>query len=138
MTIDDADYVIFRDGTRVRVEVAATGAARARGLMFRERLGEDEGMLFTFDRPGRYGFWMKNVRVALDIIWLDAAGRVVWIVEFAPPCQAEPCPVYAPLIDASFVVELTGGFARRHGVARGDAVTIRRLSSSRRATPDRC
>jgi uncharacterized membrane protein (UPF0127 family) len=138
MTIDDADYVIFRDGTRVRVEVAATDAARARGLMFRERLAEDEGMLFTFDVPRRYGFWMKHVRVPLDIIWLDAGGRVVWIVESAPPCPAEPCPMYAPRVEASFVVELAAGFARRHGIAPGDTVTIRRPSSSRRATPDRC
>jgi uncharacterized membrane protein (UPF0127 family) len=117
-------YVIFQDGTRVRADVADTEEARARGLMFRETLSEDEGMLFTFDRPRRYGFWMKNVRVALDIIWLDDRGQVVWMVESAPPCEAEPCPMFVPEAKASFVVEVAGGFALRHGVAVGDTVRI--------------
>lgn len=120
-------YVIFQDGTRVRVDVAETDEARARGLMFREALAEDEGMLFTFDRSRRYGFWMKNVRMPLDIIWLDERGHVVWMVQSAPPCEAEPCPMLVPDAKASCVVEVTGGFARRHGVAVGDTVTIRRL-----------
>jgi uncharacterized membrane protein (UPF0127 family) len=148
MTMDDEDrgaqalrpedYVLFADGTRVGVEIAATDAARARGLMFREDLAEHEGMLFTFDAPRRYGFWMKNVRIPLDILWLDAAGRVVWIVESAPPCPAEPCPMYVPEARASFVLEVAGGFARRHGVAAGDAVTLRVASSSRTSRRDRC
>ncbi len=137
MTIDD-DYVIFGDGTRVDVEVAETDAARARGLMFRDALGECRGMLFAFDVPRPYAFWMKNVRMALDIIWLDAAGRIVWIVESAPPCAAEPCPTYVPGAEASFVLEVAAGFARRHAVTRGSEVTLRGPSSSRRATPGRC
>ena len=133
-------YVIFGDGTRVRVEVADTYPALARGLMFRDPLADDEGMLFMFDIQGRHGFWMKNVRAPLDIVWLDRASRVVWIVESAPPCRADPCPVYQPPVDASCVVEVAGGFVRRHGVAVDDMVTISlpRASSSRRATPDRC
>jgi hypothetical protein len=101
---------------------------------------DDEGMLFVFEIPGRYGFWMRNVRAPLDIVWLDDASRVVWIVEDAPPCNAEPCPIYEPPADASFVIEVAGGFVRRHHVALGDIVTINRPPSSsfRRATPDRC
>ncbi len=119
-------YVIFPDATRVNVEVAATDEARARGLMFRDSLGEREGMLFVFDVPGPYGFWMKNVRMALDVLWLDTRGRVVWIVEWAPPCDADPCPTYVPDVPASFVLEVTGGFVQRHGVVPGAAVTISR------------
>jgi uncharacterized membrane protein (UPF0127 family) len=139
MTIDAGSaYVIFADGTRVDVEVACTDAARARGLMFRDALGEREGMLFAFDVPRAYAFWMKNVRLPLDIIWLDAAGRVVWLVEAAPPCAAEPCPPYVPGAKASFVVEVAAGFVRRHEVARGDLVTLPPPSSFRTATPGRC
>ena len=119
--------VIFPDGTHVRADVADTEETRARGLMFRESLAEDEGMVFTFDKPRRYGFWMKNVRMPLDIIWLDERGRVVWIVDSAPPCDTDPCPMFVPTTKASFVVEVAGGFARRHGVAVGDTVTIRLL-----------
>ena len=118
-------YVIFPDGFRVAAEVAATGAARARGLMFRDSLDERAGMVFPFDVPGHYPFWMKNVRIPLDILWLDAGGRVVWIVERAEPCTSEPCPMYVPGAEASYVVEVIGGFAAKHGVAVGDAVTLR-------------
>lgn len=117
-------YVIFPDGYRVAAEVAATDAARARGLMFRDSLDERAGMLFPFAVPDRHAFWMKNVRIPLDIIWLDARGRIVWIVEQAPPCTADPCPMYVPGTDASYVVEVVGGFAARHGVTAGDSVTV--------------
>ena len=136
--MDDPAYVIFGDGTRVNVEVADTDASRARGLMFRDALGRGEGMLFAFDVPGAYAFWMKHVRMPLDILWLDGAGRVVWIVESAPPCAADPCPTYVPGAAACYVLEVAAGFVRRHGVARGDAVTLRGASSSRTATPGRC
>jgi uncharacterized protein len=132
--------VIFGDGTRVRVEVADTNAARARGVMFRPPLAADEGMLFVFDDPGRYGFWMKNVRAPLDIIWLDGACRVVWAVENASPCTVEPCPIYEPPVDASYVVEVAAGLVRRHGVSLGDGVTLSLpgVSSSRTTRRDRC
>lgn len=117
-------YVIFGDGTRVAVEVARTADDRARGLMFRDALGEAEGMLFPFAVPRRYGFWMKNVRVPLDILWLDERQRIVWIVESAPPCRGDACDIYVPDAAASFVVEVRGGFVARHGVGRGDFVEI--------------
>ena len=117
--------MIFADGFRVELEVAGTDEARARGLMFRDTLDEHEGMLFPFDVPGRYGFWMKNVRIPLDIIWLDTRGRVVWIVESAPPCASDPCPMYVPDADAGYVVEVVGGFVAKHSVALGDVITLR-------------
>ena len=128
-------YVIFGDGTSIRADVADTEDARARGLMHPPSpsaparlavLAEDAGMLFVFDRPGRYAFWMKNVPMPLDIIWLDAERRIVWIAENAPPCAAEPCPMYAPGREASFVVEVAGGFVSRHRIAIGDIVLIDR------------
>lgn len=120
-------YVIFGDGTRVDLEVADTDEARARGLMFRDALDESHGMLFCFDAARRHPFWMKHVRFALDILWLDARNRIVWLVEDAPPCQADPCTVYEPRASAASVLEVAGGFAQRHGVALGDVVTINQL-----------
>ena len=117
-------YVIFTDGTRIDVEVADTSAAHARGLMFRDSLAEDRGMLFRFGPPRRYAMWMKNVRFALDILWLDRSDRIVWIVENALPCDAEPCPSYVPGIAAVTVLEISGGFVRKHGAAVGDAITV--------------
>ncbi len=93
--------------------------------MFRDALDEREGMLFCFDVPDRYGFWMKNVRIPLDMLWLDNRGRIVWIVERAKPCTGDPCPIYLPEADASYVLEVVGGFVKKHGLAVGDDVTLR-------------
>ena len=126
MTTGATAYVIFPDGTSVAAELAESDESREAGLMFRPALGEREGMLFTFDTPRRYAFWMRNVLIPLDILWLDRRGRVVWLVESAQPCEADPCPTYVPAEKAVFVLEVPGGFARRHGVGVGDTVTIDR------------
>lgn len=125
----------FADGTVVSLEVADTEAERNRGLMFRATLGEGEGMIFVFARPGSYPFWMQNCRIPLDILWLDEAFRVVSIAESVPPCRlsgCEPpcasmaCPSYAPDrgTSARYVVEVAAGFASRHGVAKGQRVAV--------------
>jgi uncharacterized membrane protein (UPF0127 family) len=119
--------VILPDATVVRVEIADTEAKRQRGLMFRERLGPDEGMIFLFDEPGFYPFWMKNTLIPLDMIWLDGQGRVVSIAGSVPPCKADPCPTFPPDpgTSALYVLEVQAGFARRHGVKVGDVLTLK-------------
>lgn len=125
----------FADGAAVSLEIADTEAERNRGLMFREALGEQEGMLFVFARPGFYPFWMQNCRIALDILWLDDAFRVVSLAESVPPCRlagCEPpcgsnaCPSYAPErgTSARYVIEVAAGFAARHGVVQGQPVKV--------------
>lgn len=107
----------------VAAEVAATPEARSRGLSGRNALASDRGMLFVFDRPGPYDFWMHGMRFALDIIWvLD--GRVVDVAENVPPPDGAP----ARLIPTSFanqVLEVNAGFAAQHGVRYGTPVTVR-------------
>ncbi len=115
---------VFADGTGVSVEIADTPQTRERGLMFRDRLAAGDGMVFVFDRPGFYPFWMKNTLIPLDIVWLDAAGRIVSIAASVPPCKADPCPTSPPAADAMFVVELASGFAKQHGVKVGDTVKL--------------
>ncbi len=125
----------FADGTAVTLEIADTEAERNRGLMFRDALAEDAGMLFVFERPGVYAFWMQNCRIALDIFWLDEKFRVVSMAESVPPCRlpgCEPpcastdCPAYppAPGTSAKYVVELSAGFAKRHGVKTGHILPV--------------
>jgi uncharacterized protein len=116
--------VTFPDGTRVSVEIADTEASRARGLMFRERLAPNEGMIFVFDRPGIYPFYMKNTLIPLDMLWLDADGRVVSVARSVPPCKADPCPSYYPDAEAIYVVEVVAGFTARHNVNVGDRLKI--------------
>jgi uncharacterized protein len=109
-------------GKVLQVEVMISDEDRAMGLMFRPSLAPDRGMLFLFDRPDFHGIWMKNCRFPIDIVWLDEEKRVVDVKEGAPPCKAEPCPVYQPMRRASWVVEMTSGQARREKVVRGAAL----------------
>jgi len=119
--------IVFPDETRVQVEVADTEELRQRGLMFRKSLAPNEGMIFVFDRPGHYPFWMKNTLIPLDMLWLDTSSRIVAIADSVPPCQADPCPTFPPpepAGPASFVVELVAGFAKAHKLKAGDLLKV--------------
>jgi uncharacterized membrane protein (UPF0127 family) len=107
-----------------RSEVVATPEAREMGLMFHKDLAADEGMLFAFDQPSDYAFWMKNMSFSIDIVWISADQRVVDIAASVPPCTTEPCPLYTPLGAALFVLEIPAGAAAHSGMAVGDSITI--------------
>ena len=107
----------------VMAEGADTPAKRAQGLMFRDALGENEGMLFVFDADGFYGFWMKNTNIPLDIIWLDRNFTVVHI-ESAAPCPGDACESYTSGQPARYVVELNTGFAEQRCIKVGDSANI--------------
>ena len=116
--------LIFPNGRVVTAEIAKTEEERARGLMFRDRLGENEGMLFIFEEPDFYSFWMKNMKFPIDIIWLSEEKRIVYIASRVPPCKREPCPTYQPYSKALYVIEVPAGFAEREKLKRGDRVEI--------------
>ncbi|MEW5901570.1 MAG: DUF192 domain-containing protein [Acidobacteriota bacterium] len=108
--------VYFPDGFSVTAELAVTDEQRAQGLMFREKLAEDQGMLFIFEEKERHSFWMKNMRFPIDILWLDAQRKIVHLEPRVPPCHAEPCPTYRPDAAAAYVLELQSGFAEKHNL----------------------
>ena len=91
------------------VEVAITPEERQRGLMERELLQEDNGMLFVFSEEDVYSFWMKNMEISLDIIWINADGNVVYFVKDVHPCVQSPCQTYSPNADALYVLEVNPG-----------------------------
>lgn len=99
-----------------RVEIADTDQTRARGLMFRDQLDENAGMLFLFDRMARQSFWMKNTRIPLDMLFIDEHGEIVGIVE-----NAEPFTLSSRGVSRSsrYVLELNGGTCRRLGIRAG-------------------
>lgn len=103
-------------------ELAVTAAERERGLMHRDSLPADRGMLFVFPGEGRHGFWMKNTRIELDIVFIGADRRVVDVVRRARPCTAEPCDHYTPSADVAFALEIAGGRAADVGIVAGDLV----------------
>jgi uncharacterized membrane protein (UPF0127 family) len=102
----------------VRVEVARTPAARERGLMNRQQLDPDAGMLFVFDESAPHGFWMKNTLIPLDLLFLGEDGRVAAVVE-RRPLSLE---VTDGEVESRYVLEVNGGWARAHGVRPGDRV----------------
>jgi len=103
----------------VQVELARTPAEQEQGLMFREALAEDAGMLFVFPGSERHTFWMKNTLIPLDMIFVDEGGRVVGLVERAEPRTLTAREVEAP---SRYVLEVNGGWAARHGVRPGDRI----------------
>ena len=116
---------VFPSGAEFNLEIAVTPEARARGYMFREEVGPTEGMLFLMGQPGRHGFWMKNCKVALDLIWLSADLEVVHIAHDQQPCPENgECPMIAPLKAGSYVLEVAGGTASREGLSPGDHLVI--------------
>jgi uncharacterized protein len=101
------------------VEIADDDAERQRGLMFREPLADDRGMLFQFPDVAERGFWMRNTPSPLDIIYIDPNGRIVSIVRNAAPNSDEVLPSNGP---ASGVLELRAGRAAEIGAQPGDKV----------------
>ena len=101
---------------RFTVEVADDDGERAQGLMHREKLASAAGMLFWYDTPSAPAFWMRNTLIPLDMIFLDAKGRVVHVHENARPLDETPISG-GPGVQA--VLEINGGFAGRLGIAPG-------------------
>ena len=116
------EIALIKDAT-IQLEVAQTPQQQAIGLMFRESLADDRGMLFPFANERMARFWMKNVPIPLDMIFLNG-DRVVGIASDVPPCQAEPCPVYGPDVLVDGVIELRGGRAEELALEVGDAIEI--------------
>ncbi len=116
--------VIFPDGHRVNVVLATDPESQARGLMFVARLPDDQGMLFLFNDNSIRSFWMKNCEMAIDMIWLDGANKIVDITDSAPPCQSDPCPEYKPKAPCRNVLEVRGGLAREHSLHPGDTLIV--------------
>lgn len=111
-------------GQMIGLEVAQTRQAQAIGLMFRESLPEDRGMLFPVEPPRPVTFWMKNVEIPLDMLFI-AAGEVIAIEANVPPCSEEPCPTYGPeAIPVDAVLEVQGGLTEELGVQVGDAIQV--------------
>ncbi|MBI2053129.1 MAG: alpha/beta fold hydrolase, partial [Candidatus Sungbacteria bacterium] len=120
-------------GVSLAAEVVSDRASMARGLSGRENLAKNGAMLFLFDRPDHYGFWMKGMLFPIDIFWIKD-NRIVDTEERAPPpapgTDEKSLPVYIPDVPADMVLETRAGFAAEHHVRIGDAVEITGFQSS--------
>lgn len=101
------------------VELAATDAQRARGLMFRDTLGDRRGMLFDFKVDQPVAMWMKNTKIPLDMLFIRADGTIARIAAMTTPFSEQTISSGEPV---RAVLEIDGGAARRLGIAAGDKV----------------
>jgi len=118
------DTVTLPDGQKISAEVEASQEDMQKGMMFRDSLPRGHGMLFIHQTPGNYKYWMFQVKIPLDIIWMDANRRIVEISADTPPCRtkASLCPNYGGNATAQFVLELGGGEAKRLGLTLGQTL----------------
>ena len=108
----------------VNLILAKSDNDRTRGLSGRDSLPEDQGMLFIFDKKGIYGFWMRDMKFPIDIIFLSD-NKVVHVVENATPAgQVPSLTIYQPDEPANFVLELNAGKAGEMGIKEGATITF--------------
>jgi len=106
-------------GHALRVEVAATIEQRMKGLMFREKLGADDGMLFVFDEPGYHAMWMKNTPLPLSVAFVDGAGAILNILDMEPHTLDQ----HAAAGPAVYAIETNKGWFAKRRIKAGDKVT---------------
>jgi uncharacterized membrane protein (UPF0127 family) len=117
------------NGNIVKLEVASTPEQIERGLMYRTSLADGAGMVFLFHPSRSVKFWMYHTLISLDMCFV-LNGRIVKIFENVPPCRSEDprgCITYPqedPGINVSEVIELPGGYAKKHGIKEGDTVVF--------------
>jgi len=106
---------------RVEIEIAQTPDARNQGLSGRESLGENSGMLFIFESPDAYGFWMKDMKFPLDFIWIKD-GKVI---EITPNVGfRDQTTIYTPKSAVDSVLEVNAGWASKNGIKVGDQAIV--------------
>ncbi|MEM8603450.1 MAG: DUF192 domain-containing protein [Cyanobacteria bacterium P01_H01_bin.121] len=110
----------------INLEVTRTLQEQALGLMFRQSLADDRGMLFQFSPARPVRFWMKNVVIDLDMVFVRD-NQIVAIAANVPPCATQPCPTYGPPVPVDSVIELRGGRASELQLQPGDPVDIQFL-----------
>jgi len=124
------DRVCFGE-TCFDVEIADTPLKRQIGLKLREDLDKDQGMLFIFDDPGVYQFWMQDTLIPLDIIWLNEEWEVVYMSENTPICEEIICARINPKISAKYVFEINAGVASEIELEVGSQLRYEEPSISR-------
>lgn len=118
----NSNYVLI-NGKKIKVEIADSELEREKGLMYRESLDENSGMLFIFPDSKTRGFWMKNTLIPLDILFIDDSLKIVDI-KTAIPCYSEPCAIYTSNLPAKYVLEVNSGFSKHNNLSIGERIGI--------------
>jgi len=122
-------YLVKINDAQINAEVASTPGLAAKGLMFREGLPQDQGMLFIFDKVKNHSFWMANTKMPLDIIWIASNYHIVHIKKGVQPCpytgiSIGKCPLYRTPIPSLLVLEVNSGWTDKNNVKVGDYMEV--------------
>ena len=128
--LNQTNFVVVNDHIII-IELAVTEEERRRGLMGREKLADNNefpgaitGMLFVFEEELKHSFWMKNMKISLDMIWIDSEGVVVHIEKNVQPCVNNPCEIFTPNNSALYVLEVNSGIADKLDIQQGTTIEI--------------
>lgn len=117
------DKVIFpRQKLVIKVEIAKTEKQRVIGLMGREHLAANNGMLFIFEQQAIQRVWMKKTSIPLDVIFISAKGRVVYYFKYLQPCENKVCTIYESVNKAKFMLEVNAGVIDHEDIKIGDVM----------------
>ena len=117
--------VTFPNGVRINAETMRTDIELLKGLMFRESMPSNRGMLFIHPQENTYHYWMYQTKIPLDIIWMDHDRRVVELSLDTPPCKstsAKQCINYGGTQKSKYVLEVNAGMAAKNGIKVGDTL----------------
>lgn len=110
----------------LKVEVADSPEEREAGLSKKNSLPENQGMLFVFEQPGEYPFWMKDMKFPIDIIFISGDKIVTIYGNVQPPTSDNPSlPLYSPTAPSDKVLEINAGLAEQYGMKQGDTVDVK-------------
>ena len=128
MKMQEAKIIFYPEYSKqvsLKCEIAKSLSAKMKGLMHRESLPNDEGMLFLFMFSGHRFFWMKNVKIPLDLIFINKKLEIITIYE-APIEQSIFHKIYWSRGFCKYVVECNRGFCKEHGISKGNRIEINR------------
>jgi hypothetical protein len=103
---------------KINVQIATSSQEKSRGLCCRDSLPKNSGMLFVYDQPGNYQFWMKDTRIPLDIYWLDSSKKIVHIAHSVQPSSYPKS--FGTAVPSKYVLETNAGFAARNHITVGN------------------
>ncbi|MFA5857008.1 MAG: DUF192 domain-containing protein [Candidatus Pacearchaeota archaeon] len=120
-------YLILPNDNKIYLDIADTPSKRSIGLMYREKLDENMGMLFIFEKDMNHTFWMKNTLIPLDMIFIDSNKQIVDIISNATPCKSDPCKTYSSKYPNKYVLEINVMQSEYNNLKIGDKVIFKNV-----------
>lgn len=117
------DSVCFKNSC-FNVDLAVTSEEHSKGLMFRNSLELDQGMLFIFESEDMHSFWMKNTLIPLDIIWINSKMEVVHVSKDVQPCTTVQCSAINPKVPSKYVLEINAGLSDKLNMTINDTIKL--------------